>query len=115
MAINYSHSFTSDIITQTVTIKDGSTVADYIIGIHGFVIATDDEDNTSISRNAIFRGTDPSTKEAGSFVALADLTGVPDGIKAVADEYITDFTLKDQLAKELTDKKTAPVSKTAPW
>ncbi len=115
MAINYSFTFNSDIITQTVKIKDGSSVDDYIIGVHGAVHATDDSDNTTITRPAIFKGTDASQKEKGEFVALSDLKDVPDGVKAFAETMITDETLRSQMAEDIMNKKTAPTSKVAPW
>ena len=115
MAITYSYSFSNDIVTKTAKIKDGSSVDDYIIGVHGKVTAKDDSDGAEVSRSAIFEGTKPDTKEASDFVEFSKVSGVPDGVKATAEALIKDDTLKAQMEQDIIDSRNAAVTKDAPW
>ena len=115
MAINYSYETNNQVIVQTVTLGDDSEYNNYLVGVHGKLIAVDDEDNATTSRPAIFTTTDPAEiSSADDLTSFADLT-MPDSVKASAEALVADETIRAQMAEDIGRERNSPQSAIAPW
>jgi hypothetical protein len=115
MAINYTYETNNQVIVQKVTLGDDSEYDNYLVGVHGKIIATDDEDNATTSRPAIFSTTDPAEiASADDLTSFADLT-MPDSVTASADALVADETIRAQMAEDIVKGRNYPQSAIAPW
>ena len=115
MAINYTYEMNNQVIVQTVTLGDDSSYENYLVGVHGELIATDDADNATATRPAIFKTTAPSEiASADDLTSFADLT-MPDSVTASAEALIADETIKSQMADDIVQRRNSPQSAIAPW
>ena len=116
MTINYNYKTTDQIITQTVTLGDDSTYENYVVGVHGTLHATDDEDDATTSRPAIFKTTPPSDiASSGDLTAFADLSEMPSSVTASAQAFVEDETIREQMAQDIINERNSPESAHAPW
>ena len=115
MAINYTYEMSNQVVVQTVTLGDDSDYNNYLVGVHGKLIATDDEDNATTSRPALFSTTDPAEiASADDLTSFADLT-MPDSVTASAEALVADETIRAQMAEDIVRERNTPQSAIAPW
>tara|TARA_R100001463_G_scaffold75991_3_gene129979 strand:- start:1073 stop:1426 length:354 start_codon:yes stop_codon:yes gene_type:complete len=116
MAVNFTYKTTNHIITQSVTLGDNSTYDNYVFGVHGSVHATDDSDDTTTKRLAIFYTTPPSDiSSASNLTAFDDLSEIPDSVKTYAEAMLADTRLTDQMTEDLENERKNSQSAIAPW
>lgn len=116
MTINYTYETTNNVVTETVTLGDNSTYDNYVVGVHGSVHATDDSDDTTTKRHAIFYTTTPSdVSSADDLTAFSDLSEIPESVKTFAEAMLADTELTDQMTADLEDARRKSQTHNAPW
>ena len=105
MALVMSYKFIKKIQTETVTLKGGEVQDDYITGIYGKIYLTDSDTGESVDRDSFWKMTEPSDKNKSDFVAIGDISSIPNSAKEKAEAEIKQSVLIAQMTKDLDEKR----------
>mgnify|MGYP003153582812 CR=1 FL=1 len=112
MAVEYNLT-AGRVRTNSATLSDGSEVTDFIEAVVCDLKATDGA--FSAYTDSWVSLANASTVSPDDFVAFADMTELPDKIRAQLEVWGDDEERRQQLADRIAALKVASVDKVSPW
>ena len=120
--ITLTYSFDRQVVSETVTLKTGEKVNQYITGVYGKIKAVDDVDGLTETLDTIFWTTHPLTKNKSDFKEFSDLSSVPKSAEDEAKRVIADKDVINMMADAIEYKTqklwvdhSEHTKKDAPW